>query len=704
MTKRGLFGLMLFIALAANSQNHVDLKYISPLPGSIYIMPQNNVAIRYGEKFDILSIKISAIRVYNSRQEEIFGDLVLSDDEKTLIYRPFKPYPLGDKIYVEVAEGLKTVSGKFIHPVNFCFTVTPKVIDITKLACFKELIGVPEMPDHPIPPVRNKNSNNDLPENFPVIDIVQNNLPDNGQYYFFAPNNDWGSFPIDPYLIITDRAGIPVYYRKMVSSAYDLKIQPNGFLSFSSYSPFWGNIIMDSSYRVIDKYTMGNGYTYTDFHEFKILENGHAFVMTFDSQLIGMDTVVPGGDPNAVVLGWVFQELDSDKNVIFQWRNWDHYQITDADEYVDLTGSLVDCVHGNSIEIYSDSALLLSPRNLNEITKIDWNTGDIIWRLGGENNMFDFVNDPLGFSRQHDCRKISNGNITLFDNGQYHPEPMFSSVVEYELDEINMTATLVRRLQNDPDIFGMVMGNAQETPDSNIVTGWGSGALSITEFNPNGDIEFVMGFNAMNYRAYRFPWKTNYFLPQVDSLIFDEITYNDSTANTFQVYNPQSHEIQITGDSLRTWFFRVQNPYPFSIPAGNSAEISVMFKPDTIGEFRDVLTLNSDINSDTLIQRIAIQVKLAGHATPVPAVHDHLEDQIYLYPNPARDHILVHVPEFAGEADLCIFDINGRLVSRAKIHRGINKVSISVLSPGVYNLILDFKEDKNSIFKRIIKY
>ena len=30
---------------------------------------------------------------------------------------------------------------------------------------------------------------------------------------------------------------------------------------------------------------------------------------------------------------------------------------------------------------------------------------------------FDIINDPVGFSHQHDIRKMPNGHYTLYDNG-----------------------------------------------------------------------------------------------------------------------------------------------------------------------------------------------------------------------------------------------------------------------------------------------
>ena len=127
--------------------------------------------------------------------------------------------------------------------------------------------------------------------------------------------------------------------------------------------------------------------------------------------------------------------------MIFQWRSWDHFKITDATEDIDLTAHTIDYVHGNSIEVDYDSHILLSSRHMDEITKINRQTGEIIWRFGGiksRNNQFLFINDLRTFSHQHDIRRLPNGNITLFNNGNLLV-PRYSSSLEYYLDEQNKT-------------------------------------------------------------------------------------------------------------------------------------------------------------------------------------------------------------------------------------------------------------------------
>ncbi len=125
--------------------------------------------------------------------------------------------------------------------------------------------------------------------------------------------------------------------------------------------------------------------------------------------------------------GEVIQELDAGHNVVFQWRTWDHYAITDA-THEDLTAATIDYVHANAIEIDADRNLLLSCRHMDEITKIDHVSGDILWRMGGKHNQFTFVNDSIGFSHQHALRRIANGDFTLFDNGNFHTPPFSRAV------------------------------------------------------------------------------------------------------------------------------------------------------------------------------------------------------------------------------------------------------------------------------------
>ena len=343
-----------------------------------------------------------------------------------------------------------------------------------------------------------------IPPDFPFCQITVNTNDSSGQLFFstFWRNN--GSFS-PPYLAIMNNDGTFTFIRQLPQRAFDFKMQPNGNYTYydSNDSVFYE---MNKQYNIIDTFYTKNGYI-TDVHDLQLLPNGDALMLAQDYKPVNMSLVVPGGNPNAVVIDCVIQELDSNKNVIFQWKGLDHYKITDAMPDISLLDSTIDYIHANSIDVDTDGNFLLSARYLDEVTKINRITGDIIWRFGGKNNQYLFTNDSIGFSHQHDVRRIANGDITIFDNGNTHV-PQFSRAVEYKLDEINKIATLVWEFINDTVIYTPAMGSVQRLDNGNTLIGWGENNTNytqITEVNNAGQkvFELEYPYNS-SYRAFRF--------------------------------------------------------------------------------------------------------------------------------------------------------------------------------------------------------
>ena len=114
----------------------------------------------------------------------------------------------------------------------------------------------------------------------------------------------------------------------------------------------------------------------------------------------------------------------------------------------DLTRKSVDFTHMNYVNIDPvDHNYLLSIRHSCSILKVSRTTGEIIWRLGGPANDFEFIgededNAPYYFRAQHSVHRLANGNILFFDNGGAGrnaidvPERTYSRAVEYHLDEV----------------------------------------------------------------------------------------------------------------------------------------------------------------------------------------------------------------------------------------------------------------------------
>ncbi|MEE9450672.1 MAG: aryl-sulfate sulfotransferase, partial [Ignavibacteriaceae bacterium] len=585
-----------------------EYQFISPIPNSSLNQPGTTIIIRDGGLIDESTLDNQGIIVEGSKSGNHGGDIFLARDSKTLIFKPAIPFEPGEEVYVKFVSKVKRREGRELPHIQFSFKISDRIIDENssnpknKLGYNRKIkneINVKK--DFEIFP-----GIDDLPEDFPKITISVSDNPSPG-FIFMAPYAYPGaSFS---YLLILDNNGVPVYYLRVPRLTADFKVQHNGSLTFYDYA---SNkfIELDSSYAVVDSFACGNGYP-TDDHEFLLFPDGHSFLMSYDWQPVRMDTIVPGGDSTAIVIGLIIQELDADKNVIFQWRSWDHFQITDATEDIDLTAHTIDYVHGNAIEVTRDGNLLISSRHLDEITKINRQTGEIIWRLGGlnaRNNDFQFINDPVTFSHQHDIRQLSNGNLTLFDNGNLHI-PQFSRSLEYQIDEVNMNAELVWDYNYTPPFYSPAMGSSRRLKNNNTLIGWGLIAgKTITEVKPDGSISLDISLpdSFFTYRAFKFPWRTNLFVTNPDSVFFSPVTVGDSSSIFIDVISKSGEEITITGFYNTEESYVINHPVPFTISPFGTEQLEIKFKPVEDGFFRDTLHVRSGTDTSRVAQILDI--------------------------------------------------------------------------------------------------
>lgn len=477
------------------------MTYLSPLPGSKYNLPATNIIVRTDGPIAKNAAQGLILGISGSLSGAHDFSVHVSDDGRTVLCNPAEPFSLSESVTVRLDTAIAACTGRAASG-TFSFLTTSLLTDPGPLG---ERLRASDFP--PSVSLR-KQAQQKRPASvndgivLPAINVTVSEATSPG--YLFLANLNWNLLSI-PALLILRNDGSQVFARDLTSNGYDFKPQPNGMLTYYDDGPqqFYE---MDQTCTVIDSFQAGNGYG-TDPHELRMLPNGHVLLFALDNEIIDMSKVVPGGYTNAEVVGYAIQELDEKKNVVFQWRTFDHFNIADA-QNVDLTSTWIDYAHCNAIDVDADGNLLLSTRHFDEITKINRETGDIIWRLGGANNQFRFVNDPVRFNYQHAVRRIENGDITLFDNGDFHVPP-YSRAVEYAIDTAQMTATLVWQYRNTPDVLGYAMGYVQRLPNGNTLIGWGAGNPTVTEVSPFGDKVFEMTFDegVYSYRAFRYEWQ-----------------------------------------------------------------------------------------------------------------------------------------------------------------------------------------------------
>lgn len=447
-------------------------------------------------------------------------------------------------------------------------------------------------------------------DHFPDINIIESNGPSKGNFIvatksFYTENGS-------NYFAIFDNDGTPVYMRLLEGSAASIMEQPNGHLTLIDGSIGKVFFELDSMFNVIDTFLV-DGYN-TDGHDFDMDENGHVLLMGREDINIDMSTIIEGGNHNANIIDKLVQEFDADHNLLYTWKSWDHYDIFDADTaspLVDLTAKKVDYNHANSICFDSDTSFLFSVRHFNEITKIDRRTGEIIWRLGGKNNDFTFINDDVRFSHQHSIRKLPNGNIQIFDNGNMNAIQE-SSVVEYEIDEENMTATLINRIRHNPAIYISKQGGKQLLSNGNLLVYWGSDTPSFTEFNPDGSVALEMDFSDHSFsnKILKTEWKHTIFETDIDQIDFGMWNGDSEILNQINVKNNTDSIFTLSGYNTKTNHFQVTDSFPLSIPAGEEISLTVAFSPNSseTGYIKDVLTIQAEYPE----LYVAQQIRLTG--------------------------------------------------------------------------------------------
>jgi arylsulfotransferase ASST len=233
-----------------------------------------------------------------------------------------------------------------------------------------------------------------------------------------------------------------------------------------------------------------------------------------DTALLTVYEVVPadlspiGGPKYGAAWDGIVQEVNIETGrVLFEWHSLEHVGIEES--YVrppSDPASPHDYFHINSIDVDHDDDLLVSARNTWTVYKVDRESGEVLWRLGGKKSSFQ-MGQGTRTAFQHDARRHEDGTITIFDNGAYPQVHDRSRAILVELDEENMSAILVRGYASPQKPLATSQGNAQLLPNSNVFVGWGS-APYISEFSYDGELLLNGRFppNGESYRAFRFPW------------------------------------------------------------------------------------------------------------------------------------------------------------------------------------------------------
>ncbi|MCX5644752.1 MAG: aryl-sulfate sulfotransferase [Phycisphaerae bacterium] len=595
-------------------------QYLDPRPESEYVAGETRLLIRFEATCPADLVNLSSfIQVVGEKSGLHIGKTTIATDGRTVVFEPSAPFQANEAVDVVLSPLENQSQVNLIAPIQYRFYVLrPAAAPLPPNGTTDLKVLAAESPTAPevLPaaePVLGRptimGNGVSVPSDFPHVSITKNRHPADG-YIFTEYRGEV------LYALILDNSGAPAWYRRG-TGAEDFKVQKNGMITETQYRGY------DQNFNRVKDFHAANGYE-ADSHDLQVLADGGYLILGLRTlHNVDMSRVVDGGYPNATIQETCLQEFTAADELIFQWRAWENFDVAALGpvQVEDVRGPSVRVSHMNAIDVDEDGHLLVSSRHLSEVTKINRQTGAVIWRLGGPHSDFSFVNDPLnGFSCQHDIRVVGQRRYTVFDNGNDHHPPV-SRAVEYQLDPNARTATLVWEYRAVPDRYAYHQGNAQRLPNGNTLINFVLAEYpKVTEVSRDGEIEFEMDFinhDALAYRVFRFPWTGLVEKPYlVVESHFDRVTllfnkFGDPTTAHYRIYgglDPQPQTVTAISDKTlldlqdlendRRYYFRVTavdldgNESPFS-----NEESTVVYFYDP-NQPSDNLVQNGDFSQD----------------------------------------------------------------------------------------------------------
>ena len=316
------------------------------------------------------------------------------------------------------------------------------------------------------------------------------------------PSRGFVIFATGPYAIAIDNSGRVVWYRRFSGSAglafvaqADGRYYARPTTTDPSDLEHWTEL--DALGNIVRTLPCDDGLVSRP-HDLIVRADGSYWLMCDDTREV--DLSGDGGVASAKVTGTAIQHLSRDGRVLFQWSPFDHLKVTDLDPSL-RGGSNVNWTHGNALDIDAEGNIMISFRNLEEITRINSTTGSVISRLGGRKNQFSLEDSPNPpFAQQHSARFISANEIILLDNVG---NPGETRAERYAVDRSTMTARLTASYGSAPGVVTAIGGSVQSLLGGRVLVSFGT-AGRVQEYDDTGRVAWeIEGNPGYVFRAQR---------------------------------------------------------------------------------------------------------------------------------------------------------------------------------------------------------
>jgi hypothetical protein len=304
------------------------------------------------------------------------------------------------------------------------------------------------------------------------------------------------------YGIVIDNTGRVVWYHRFTNGLWlNFMAQPNGRYVARQVTPEPTDV---ESWVEIDPLgnitrTLGCGLGLAPrFHDLLVTEDGDYWILCDETRTMDLQSI--GGVAGARVTGQAVQHISASGELLFHWTPFDHFLVWDV-EPASRQGTDVNWTHANSLDRDADGNIIVSFRNLNEITKIDTKSGAVRWRLGGRANQLGFPSGTPAFSGQHSVRVLPSGELLLLDN---LGDSIESRVERWSVDEETRTARLTGSYGSTPAVRTLVGGSVQSISPSRTLVSFGTEGR-VEEYDATGTVQWRLeGAPGYVFRAQRF--------------------------------------------------------------------------------------------------------------------------------------------------------------------------------------------------------
>jgi Arylsulfotransferase (ASST) len=467
---------------------------VSPLPGSYDASPRTQISLLGAPPSDLAHVS-----VYGSQTGAHAGRLLAYSQGDGASFLPSKPFESGETVTVrgQLRSGART------QPFAFNFVVAlPDALPYSPPT---------QHPDKDPDEVQHFHSRPELQP--PAIAVGKRSSQTAPGDLFAAPYA--GPGPSGP--LIFNEAGEAVWFDPLPTGTEATNLQVQSYDGKPVLTWWQGTIppqgfgegeeiIDNSSYQQIGRVHAGNGLE-ADLHDFHITPQGTALITVFDP--IHCDLASVGGPSDGAVTDSIFQEIDLKTGLVRrEWHSLDHIALSDSYSSPQSASTTwpFDFFHLNSIDQNANGTTLISARNTSALYELNTMSGQVLTAIGGKHSDVKLASGAAT-AYQHDATTLSDGAISVFDNGatpKVHPQ---SRAIVVSVNAHTNTDSVLAEYDHPGALSSSSQGNVQLLENGDVFVGWGAEPY-FSEFSASGQLLYDAHMRGayQSYRAYRFAW------------------------------------------------------------------------------------------------------------------------------------------------------------------------------------------------------